>query len=113
MAVQLGYYTLSVRDLDRAAAFYGALFGWEFKREHETYLHVTNTTVPMGFTATGPSSQPNLYYHVDDIDAAVDRVRELGGTTGEVMDSKSGRGCACTDDQGTELSLWEPAPGFA
>ncbi|MEV4179155.1 VOC family protein [Nonomuraea sp. NPDC049709] len=113
MPVELGYYTLSVRDLDRAAAFYGALFGWEFKREHETYLHVTNTTVPMGFVSGGPSSQPNLYYHVTDIDAAVERVRELGGRTGELLDSKSGRGCSCTDDQGTELSLWQPAPGFA
>ncbi|MFB4273814.1 VOC family protein [Nonomuraea sp. MTCD27] len=113
MPVELGYYTLSVRDLDRAAAFYGALFGWEFKREHETYLHVTNTTVPMGFVAGGPSSQPNLYYHVTDIDAAVERVRELGGRTGELLDSKSGRGCTCTDDQGTELGLWQPAPGFA
>ncbi|MEU6717281.1 VOC family protein [Nonomuraea sp. NPDC046802] len=113
MAVELHYYTLSVRDLDRAAAFYGGLFGWEFKREHETYLHVTNTAVPMGFVADGPSSQPNLYYHVTDIDAAVKRVGELGGSTGDVHDSKSGRGCSCTDDQGTVISLWEPVPGFA
>ncbi|SEH01501.1 hypothetical protein SAMN05444920_120205 [Nonomuraea solani] len=113
MTAELGYYTLSVRDLDRAAAFYGALLGWEFKREHETYLHVTNTKVPMGFVAGGPSSQPNLYYHVEDIEAAVERVRELGGTTGELYEGRSGRGCSCTDDQGTELSLWQPAPGFA
>ncbi|NRQ40536.1 bleomycin resistance protein [Nonomuraea sp. NN258] len=112
MAVELGYYTLSVRDLDRAAAFYGALFGWEFTREHERYLHVTNTTVPMGFVSDGPSAQPNLYYHVADIDAALERVRALGGATGQVIESKSGRGCAVTDDQGTEISLWQPAPGF-
>ncbi|MEV0829531.1 VOC family protein [Nonomuraea rubra] len=113
MAVELGYYTLSVRDLDRAAAFYGGLFGWEFRREHETYLHVTSTAVAMGFVAGGASSQPNLYYHVDDIDKAAERVRELGGATGEIYESKSGRGCSCTDDQGTEISLWQPAPGFA
>ncbi|MEV0237236.1 VOC family protein [Nonomuraea sp. NPDC050786] len=112
MSAELGYYTLSVADLDRAAAFYGALFGWEFKREHETYLHVTNTAVPMGFVSDGPSSQPNLYYHVTDLDAAVERVRELGGSTGAVYDSKSGRGCSCTDDQGTRISIWEPVPAF-
>jgi predicted enzyme related to lactoylglutathione lyase len=112
MTVELGYYTLSVTDLDRAAAFYGPLFGWEFRREHESYLHVTNTAVPMGFTSDGPSSQPNLYYHVPDIDAAVKEVRELGGTTGELFDSKSGQGCSCTDDQGTTISLWQPSPGF-
>jgi predicted enzyme related to lactoylglutathione lyase len=113
MAVELGYYTLSVGDLDRAAAFYGALFGWEFRREHETYLHVTNTAVPMGLTAGGSSSQPNLYYHVADVDASAEQVRKLGGATGEMLDSKSGRGCTCTDDQGTVIGLWQPAPGWA
>ncbi|WP_345570925.1 VOC family protein [Nonomuraea rosea] len=112
MSVELGYYTLSVRDLDRAAAFYGALFGWEFTREHDRYLHVTNTAVPMGFTSDEPSSQPNLYYHVTDVDAAAARVAELGGSAGELFDSKSGRGCTCTDDQGTVISLWQPEPGF-
>ncbi|GAA4531443.1 MULTISPECIES: VOC family protein [Nonomuraea] len=112
MPTELGYYTLSVKDLDRAAAFYGPLFGWEFTREHETYLHVTNSTLPMGLNAGGPSSQPNLYYKVDDLDAAIARVHELGGTTDEPYESKSGRGCACTDDQGTVISLWQPAPGL-
>ncbi|MFG1707366.1 VOC family protein [Nonomuraea sp. M3C6] len=112
MAVELGYYTLSVEDLDQAAAFYGGLFGWEFRREHEGYLHVTNTAVPMGFTSDGPSSQPNLYYRVTDVDAAVEQVRKLGGSTGEVFESKSGRGCSCTDDQGTRISLWQSAPGY-
>ncbi|MEO3801920.1 VOC family protein [Nonomuraea sp. B1E8] len=112
MAADLGYYTLSVRDIDRAAAFYGPLLGWEFRRERDTYLHVTNTAVPMGFVAGEPSAQPNLYYHVDDIEAAVEQVRKLGGSTGEVFAGRSGRGCSCTDDQGTQISLWQPAPGF-
>jgi uncharacterized protein len=113
MPVELGYYTLSVEDLDRAATFYGALFGWECEREHERYLHVTNTAPPMGFVADGPSAQPGLYYRVDDIDAAVEQVRKLGGNTGDVLDSKSGRSCTCTDDQGTQIGLWQPAPGAA
>jgi uncharacterized protein len=113
MAVELGYYTLSVPDLERAAAFYGALFGWEFEREHETYLHVVNTEVPMGFVAGEPSARQDLYYRVDDLDAAVEHVRKLGGGTGEVQESKSGRACVCTDDQGADISLWQPAPGLA
>ncbi|MER7499068.1 VOC family protein [Nonomuraea pusilla] len=112
MAAELGYYTLSVRDLDRAEAFYGALFGWEFRREHERYLHVNSTAVPMGFVPDGPSAQPNLYFHVADVDAAVKRVLELGGSVGEMLEARSGRGCACTDDQGTEISIWEPVPGY-
>ncbi|MEO3868188.1 VOC family protein [Nonomuraea sp. B12E4] len=108
MPVELHYFTLSVADLDRAAAFYGGLFGWEFDRKHATYLHVTNTSVPMGFTSDGPSSQPNLYFGVPDVDTAAERVRELGGSAGDMYESASGRGCACTDDQGTRISLWQP-----
>ncbi|WP_188196331.1 VOC family protein [Nonomuraea sp. SYSU D8015] len=113
MPVELGYYTLSVPDLDRAAAFYGALFGWEFKREHETYLHVTNTALPMGFVTGEPSAHPNLYYQVSDIDAVAEQARKLGGSVGEVVDSASGRSCSCTDDQGAQIGLWQPAPGSA
>nr|WP_256256984.1 hypothetical protein [Nonomuraea pusilla] len=50
--------------------------------------------------------------HVADVDAAVTRVLELGGTVGEMPEARSGRGCACTDDQGTEISIWEPLPGY-
>ncbi|MFC7713533.1 VOC family protein [Nonomuraea recticatena] len=58
MAVNLGYYTISVRDLDRAATFYAGLFGWELSREHDTYLHAGNTAVPMGLTRESPRRYP-------------------------------------------------------
>ncbi|GAA2368378.1 hypothetical protein GCM10010404_23630 [Nonomuraea africana] len=109
MAVNLGYYTLSVRDLDRAAAFYTALFGWELLREHDTYLHAGNTAVPTGLTVGEPSVLPNLYYQVDDLDAAVELVGKLGGRAGEIQESKTGRFAVVHDDQETCFSLWQSA----
>jgi len=45
---------------------------------------------------------------VDDIDAAVTRVREAGGTVIEEPSTQSyGRSAQCTDDQGTRFYLGE------
>ena len=40
------------------------------------------------------------------------RVRELGGKADEIFKSDSGSGAVCSDDQGTEFSLWQAAPGY-
>jgi predicted enzyme related to lactoylglutathione lyase len=49
---------------------------------------------------------------VDDIAAAVTKVRALGGMAEEPTESKSGWGSRCRDDQGVAFDLWQPAPGF-
>lgn len=112
--VELGYYTISVKDLDKARAFYGALFGWSFDAgsSHPTYAHVGNTRLPFGLTSGEPSKLPNLYYRVEELDGMIARVKALGGSAEPSFTSESGRGAACTDDQGTVFSLWEPAPGL-
>jgi len=61
-----------------------------------------------------PGASPYVFFRVDDIDAALDRVRELGGQV-EEMDiegddekiARFGRFKLCRDDQGVEL---RPAP---
>jgi hypothetical protein len=112
--VELGYYTVSVKDLERGKAFYGALFGWAFDADssHATYAHVGNTALPMGLTAGEPDALPNLYYRVAELDAALAKLKALGGSAKEPFTSGSGRSATCTDDQGTVFSLWEPAPGL-
>jgi len=114
LPVELGYLTLSVKDLERAKAFYGELFGWEFEpgASGPSYAHVKNTALPIGFTSDGPQQAANLYFRVPDLAAAESRVRELGGAIVSEYSSPTGDGARCRDDQGTEFSLWQPAPGF-
>jgi hypothetical protein len=114
MPVELGYLTLSVKDLERAKVFYGELFGWEFEAgaSGPGYAHVKNTALPMGLTNNGPQAAANLYFRVPDLAAAEARVRELGGSIVSEYNSPTGDGALCRDDQGTEFSLWQPAPGF-
>jgi predicted enzyme related to lactoylglutathione lyase len=57
---------------------------------------------------------PYLFFRVDDMDAALDRVRDLGGSVDEpgLGDETSageyGRFKLCKDDQGSAFGLHEP-----
>lgn len=115
MSATLGYFTLDTPDIDRARAFYGALFGWTFDPEasHETYAHVTGAGGPaFGFVKGEHSDYSHLYFRVDDIDAMCARVTELGGKCAVPADSASGRSVSASDDQGVSFGLWQPAEGY-
>jgi predicted enzyme related to lactoylglutathione lyase len=51
-----------------------------------------------------------VVFVVDDVDAAVERVRAAGGFGGGVKDQPYGRIAACIDDQGLAFSLQQKAP---
>lgn len=112
--VELGYFTLSTPDTTRAAAFYGALFGWaaEGGALGDEYQHVANTALPLGLTPGSPDEPAVLYYRVDDADAVAARVGELGGRVVERATYDSGLCVECVDDQGRTFQLWQPAPGY-
>ncbi len=113
MAVELGYLTVSVADVGRAMAFYGALFGWSFEHVSEGQsAHVGNTTLPLGLVGGGPADLRFLYFRVEDMRAMTTRVVELGGRVLEAHDYPSGANAVCDDGQGTVFSLWQPAPGY-
>lgn len=113
--IQLGYFTIGVPDIDKARAFYSALFGWTFDEaaSHPNYAHVADSDPPFGFNKVERARQvPHLYFRVDDVDALCERVAELGGKAAVPSDSESGRTAVVSDDQGVSFSLWRPAPGF-
>jgi uncharacterized protein len=110
--VELGYFTIPVADLERAQAFYGQLFGWEFGDGHPAYAHVANTKLPFGLVAGAAGDVTNLYFRVDDVAVLAARVRDLGGEADPPLESPSGLTAACRDDGGTAFSLWQPAPGY-
>jgi Predicted enzyme related to lactoylglutathione lyase len=113
--VQLGYFTLATPDIDRARAFYAALFDWTFAVDpgHPTYAHVTGSNPPFGFVlAEAAPDQPNLYFRVTDIGAVCERAVSLGGRAMDMVQTVTGFSCVCTDDQGVSFSLWQAAPGL-
>ncbi|MGI9053271.1 MAG: VOC family protein [Ilumatobacteraceae bacterium] len=112
--VEIGYVTFATPDTAVAARFYGALFGWEAEQGNagEGYAHIANTRLPMGLTPGGPAESPMLYFRVDDIATATDRVVELGGAVVSRDEYDSGPNAVCRDDQGRQFQLWQPADGY-
>ncbi len=113
MPTELGYVTIPVASVPRAAVFYGALFGWSVVGDLASGgAHVSNTRLPVGFTTGEPARYAGLYFAVDDLEGAMAKVVDLGGHVGAVTESQAGQMAGCEDDQGTLFSLWRPSPGF-
>jgi predicted enzyme related to lactoylglutathione lyase len=119
MTAHLGYFTLGTVDLAKARTFFGALFGWTFDEaaSSETYAHVVeagaNGGPALGFTKVERTrDHANLYFRVEDIDAACAEVTRLGGRSAIPAESESGRSVSVCDDQGMSFSLWQPGPGY-
>lgn len=112
--IQLGYFTLDTTDIDKARAFYGALFGWRFDENasHPTYAHVADSEPAFGIRKGEKKDFPHLYFRVDDVAALCARVTELGGKAAIPSESPSGLSAVVSDDQGVSFSLWQPAPGL-
>ncbi|MEO8268061.1 MAG: VOC family protein [Ilumatobacteraceae bacterium] len=109
----LYYFTLPVHDLAKAQAFFSAVLGWQFPDPQQG--HVANTSAPPGAIAQvepGASTRAQLWFVVDDIHAAVARVRELGGHAHEPVLYDSGWSADCVDDQGTTFNLSMPAAKY-
>jgi hypothetical protein len=114
MAVSIGYFTMPTRDLERAKTFYASLFGWTFDAAASgpQYAHIAETSPSGGLNSADEGTRVQIWFRIDDIEPAVARVRELGGTAAEPSKSASGWSASCKDDQGTEFNLWQPAPGL-
>jgi predicted enzyme related to lactoylglutathione lyase len=127
MSGEVVHFEIPVDDPDRATAFYTGAFGWG-----------ANSMPDMGYTlvSTGPAtpdgrpSEPghinggimrrqDPYEHpiitigVDDIDAALQKVGELGGSTVRERMDVGGMGFAAyfQDPEGNLIGLWQTASG--
>jgi predicted enzyme related to lactoylglutathione lyase len=100
------YFVLPVADDERGKRFYGNLFGWEFTTgSHAHGWNIANTEPHGGLFGAGSPGTIDIFFHVPNIEAAVDKVRNAGGTAGPIQPNSKGWHVACTDDQGVKFSL--------
>lgn len=100
------YFVIQVPDSAQARAFYGGLFGWGFAPGSSSDgFQIQGVTPPAGLLGGADQAAVKVYFDVADIHAAVARLRELGGESGEIDETPSGYQVDCRDDQGTEFSL--------
>ncbi|UJW34307.1 VOC family protein [Saccharothrix sp. AJ9571] len=103
------YFTFQVPDDAAAKAFYGSVLGWQFSPGSvEGAWGVEGNGLQGGLWGGDRQAGWKLMYAVDDLAAAVDRVRAAGGRIVEGPKREPyGLTADCVDDQGIEFWLWE------
>jgi uncharacterized glyoxalase superfamily protein PhnB/catechol 2,3-dioxygenase-like lactoylglutathione lyase family enzyme len=98
------------RDAHRAKDFYQAVLQVPFFSGHPGAWRTDETRPPLGISSRpGAEPEAQLSYRVDDIAAAVERVRAAGGHADEPKRMPFGLLAECVDDQGATFRLWQPA----
>jgi uncharacterized protein len=119
MTGEIRFFELGVEDAERGRAFYEGLFGWGFERGPSGGgWQIATEGAPGGIHGGDARASPYVFFAVDDMEAALARVRELGGEVDE-MDvegdadqiARTGRFKLCRDDQGSPFGLHEPPRG--
>ena len=108
---------LGIPDLDRALAFYGAVFGWQFEvGPEETGRYTMCRQDGRTVAAIMPNPDPaatdfwwSVYLATDDCDATAKRIEDAGGTlVNPPMDvMEQGRMALATDPVGAQFGLWQ------
>jgi predicted enzyme related to lactoylglutathione lyase len=105
---------LYTRDLEGALRFYGSLFHYDYEPlpEVEYRLVKVGGEVVAGMWRIGPPVPEDTppqwlnYFHLDDVDAGLARVKELGGEVlRDPVDSPYGRWAPVRDPQGGTFAL--------
>jgi predicted enzyme related to lactoylglutathione lyase len=111
MAGEIVHIEFPGADPDRAATFWGGLFGWEFgdSMSPDFVYRMARTGENSGVAVQqGEAGHPNFYFDTPDIDASMAKVKELGGTAGDKTPVPThGWFSVCTDSEGNAFHLWQ------
>jgi predicted enzyme related to lactoylglutathione lyase len=100
------YLTFEVVDSARARAFFGSVLGLQFSPGRVADGWNIAEVVPMSGLSGGHAQATIVpMYRVDDIAAAVERVRDRGGQATDPEVQPYGVTSTCRDDQGTRFYL--------
>jgi predicted enzyme related to lactoylglutathione lyase len=104
---------LAAADLDTAPDFYAQLFGWTtepFEGGPMRYLTIKNGSAANGGMREKQPQEPPywlVYFAVDDVDASLDRIGELGGSTiAGPFEMANARMAVVADPQGAVFALY-------
>lgn len=116
---RIGHVEWESTDLARTKAFYGALFGWEFRDFGEGYAvfraagHAGGGFQKVeGRAAGGAGTSPTVYVEVREIAGTVERALSLGGTLETPRTAIPGAGSFAhlRDPDGNRVALYEDPP---
>jgi predicted enzyme related to lactoylglutathione lyase len=123
MSGQVVHFEIPFDDGERASTFYREAFGWEIQELPEMHYSIVQTgpagedgfPADKGYIGGGmlqresPTDRPVVTIDVDDIDATLARVEELGGSTvqGRQEVGEMGWSAYFRDAEGNVMGLWQ------
>jgi uncharacterized protein len=112
MAGKLTHFEIRADDAERAQNFWSSLLGWQFNTmpgEFPYSMADTGGGLTAGLYESDSADRGLVvYFDVDDLDAALDQVRELGGKPGERGPvPEIGWFAHCVDTEGNPFGLFE------
>jgi uncharacterized protein len=110
---RINYIELSVRDLEKAKAFYGQAFGWTFTDYGLQYAEFSDGAMKGGLTTMetpSPAGGPLVILYADQLEAAQGSVMAAGGAISrDIYAFPGGRRFHFKDADGYELAVWSKA----
>ena len=113
MAGKPVHFEIPASDTSRAREFYAKLFGWNWDTmEGPVEYHTTRLSEDTGGAVfPGDTGAIRTYFDVDDINAGVARVKELGGKADDPQPVPSmGWFATGSDTEGNQIGLWQTDP---
>jgi predicted enzyme related to lactoylglutathione lyase len=113
MAGQLVHFEVQAEDSDRAAKFYGNVFGWSFNDSGMPGMdyRMVRTGENQGgglYQSEERSGHLIVYFDTDDIDASIKKVRDGGGEADDKQPIPGvGWFASAKDTEGNAFSLFQ------
>lgn len=117
----INWFEIPVQDLERATAFYEAVFAAKFKRESMSGMEMAifpyQEPHPGGALLKGDAFRPSaqgtvVYLHAPDLTVALERVAKAGGECvfgPQVLPDDIGSIALIIDSEGNRVGLHQPA----
>lgn len=104
------HFEIGGTDLEKSAAFYGALFGWKIVDGPAKMIEGAGLTGHLNSLGHEPSNYTVVYVAVDDIKASIAKAVSLGATplVGPIA-IPNGQFAWISDPTGTTVGLWQAA----
>jgi predicted enzyme related to lactoylglutathione lyase len=107
---RIDYIEIPVTDPAKARDFFVALFGWEFQEWGADYFSFNDGRLDCGLRKAdeaAPASGVLLIFYGEDLERAISRITELGGTISQdIFDFPGGRRFHFVDPVGNEYAMW-------
>ncbi|MGP4029470.1 VOC family protein [Actinomadura sp. 3N407] len=106
----VGYASIWVPDVERAATFYGTVLGWHSVPGSGSSARQVEGLPEQHIGMFGGQEHRTAYlaFAVEDVHETLDRIRDTGGQAEAPTEEPYGLSAMCTDDQGMSFSIYQP-----